>query len=271
MIRLDRVCAMAALLLSVSQLSVEAQESKTGGLHAKLVGQWSYTTGERAGQKVDMSRMAGDVTFRKNDLTLPAGPDEQFLIAYSIDETKKPATIDLTIKDGPVKEGKSVGILKIEGDTLTLCYCFEGSERPKKFESTEDNGAHLFVLKRKSAMDVTKLPGDWTYTAGTRAGEKADAARLQGTVTFTKDTVTIPAGPDAKFVMAYKIDTSKTPATIDLEIKDGPVKEGSTKGIIKLEGNKLSICYSSEGAERPKAFTSTEKDGNSLFELKRKQ
>jgi uncharacterized protein (TIGR03067 family) len=269
MLRSGLVCVTAALLLSISALSVEAQETKTGGLHAKLLGQWSYISGQRAGQAVDMSRLAGDVIFRKNDLTLPAGPSEQFLIAYSIDETKKPATIDLSIKDGPVKEGKSGGILKIEGDTLTLCYCFEGSARPEKFESTEDNGAHLFVLKRKTAMDVAKLPGDWDYTAGTRAGEKTDATRLQGTVSFTKETVTIPAGPDASFVMAYKIDASKTPATIDLEIKDGPVKEGKTKGIIKLEGDKLWICYSSEGGERPKDFTSTEKDGNSLFELKR--
>jgi uncharacterized protein (TIGR03067 family) len=251
--------------------SAIAQEVKKGSLHSKLLGKWTYTSGQRAGETVDPSGLPGDVTFRKKDLTLPAGPEGEFLIGYSLDESKKPATINLSIKDGPVPEGTSVGILKIEGDTLTICYSFDGSGRPAKFESTEQNGAHLFVLKRKPAIDVTKLLGDWTYVSGKRAGEMSDASRLQGTVTFAKDTVSLPGGPDARFVMAYKIDASKSPATIDLEIKEGPVPEGKAKGIIKLDGDKLSVCYAPAGSERPKSFVSTEKDRNFLFTLKRQK
>ncbi len=273
MIRSGLIAFSVVLLASTAVLSAETGETKNqeGGLHARLLGHWSYLSGKRAGQTVGQDRLAGTVTFRKQELTLPAGPTGEFLIAYSIDTSKTPATIDLSIKDGPVKEGKSVGIMKIDGDQLTLCYVPEGKPRPDKFESTEENGAHLFVLKRKPALDVAKLPGEWTYVSGERAGSKADSSRLQGTVTFTQDTVTLPAGPDAKFVMAYTIDASKTPATIDLEIKDGPVQEGKVQGVIKMDGDKLSICYHPEGSKRPSAFTSTEEDGNFVFVLQRKK
>jgi uncharacterized protein (TIGR03067 family) len=268
MLRSGFVFLSVALLVTAP---AAAQETKKESLHSKLLGQWTYTSGQRAGESVDLSRLAGKVTFRKTDLTLPAGPSDNFLIAYSIDESKNPATIDLSIKDGPVKEGKSLGILKLEGDTLTLCYQFGGTERPTKFESTAENGAHLFVLKKQPAVDASKLIGDWSYVSGKRAGQESDASRLIGPVTFKKETVSLPAGPDVRFVMGYKIDPSKTPATIDLEIKEGPVQGGKAKGIIKLDGDQLSLCYAPEGMERPKDFSSTEDDGNYLFVLKRQK
>jgi uncharacterized protein (TIGR03067 family) len=54
----------------------------------------------------------------------------------------------MEIKDGPFQGGKAVGIITLEGDELKLCYSPNGDKRPAKFESTADNGAHLFILKR---------------------------------------------------------------------------------------------------------------------------
>jgi uncharacterized protein (TIGR03067 family) len=63
---------------------------------------------------------------------------------YAIDAGKKPAAIDM-------KYSASVtytGIIKVEGDTMTLCYSRNADERPKTFESPENSTVILIVLKR---------------------------------------------------------------------------------------------------------------------------
>ncbi len=90
------------------------------------------------------------MTFTKDTVTVPAGPDMKFLMAYTIDTKTSPATIDLTIKDGPVKEGKAIGIIALEGDLLKIAYVpDEGSpKRPTKFESAKDSAVMYFTLKK---------------------------------------------------------------------------------------------------------------------------
>src|SRR5262249_54455282 len=99
-------------------------------------------------EKIDKERLAAKVTIKKDELHIPAGPDMKFIMGYKIDASKSPSAIDMDIKDGPVKEGKAVGIIALDGDTLKLCYDPMGVTRPTKFESTKDNGAFSFVLKR---------------------------------------------------------------------------------------------------------------------------
>ncbi len=121
------------------------------------------------------------------------------------------------------------------------------------------------------ALDPAKLLGDWKYTAGKRAGEDVPEERLAGDVKVTKETFTLPAGPDSTFVMAYKLDAKKTPAAIDFEIKSGPVDEGSAKGVIKLiDKDTMQLCYDPNNAKRPEKFESTKENGFFLFTLKRK-
>ena len=123
--------------------------------------------------------------------------------------------------------------------------------------------------KKAPALDVEKLYGDWEYVSGVRAGEDVMKERLAGTVTISKENFKLPGGPDVEFVMSYTIDTTKSPAEIDLKIESGP-EEGKAKGLIKLEGNKLWLCYEPMGGDRPKKLESTEENGAFLFELTRK-
>jgi uncharacterized protein (TIGR03067 family) len=69
---------------------------------------------------------------------------------YKLDPTAKPKTIDIIHRPPDQEEEKALGIYKLEGDTLTICAPRDpnAKERPKEFESKEDSGIILMVLKR---------------------------------------------------------------------------------------------------------------------------
>ena len=67
--------------------------------------------------------------------------------AFTIDDKNKPAAIDMKLS-GLAASTTYTGIVKIEGDTMTLCYSRNGDERPTKFESPEGSTVVLIVLKR---------------------------------------------------------------------------------------------------------------------------
>lgn len=118
-------------------------------------------------------------------------------------------------------------------------------------------------------LDSSKLVGTWTYVSGMRAGKKVGKESLMGNVVITKDTLTMPAGPEAKFVIGYKIDNSTSPAKIEMSIKDGPVKEGKASGLITLKGKRLILCYVAAPGDAPKKMKSTEENNAFYFVLKR--
>ena len=141
------LCTLGLALVVVLAAPADDKKEKLSIDPAKLVGEWAYVAGVRAGEKVPQDHLAGTVTFGKDTVTVPADKDSKFLMEFKIDTSKTPATIDLNIKDGPVKEGKAVGIIELNGDTLKLCYTIQGN-RPEKFESTKENMAFCFTLQR---------------------------------------------------------------------------------------------------------------------------
>ena len=147
---MQRLIAVGIGLLVVPLLLADEAKKDAKFDESKLLGDWTYVSGKKMGEDVEKDHLQGKVTFAKDTITLPGGPDQKFVMAYKIDAKSSPAKIDLEIKDGPVKEGKAQGIISLDGDELKLCYIpnFGDAKRPSKFESTKDNGAFLFVLKK---------------------------------------------------------------------------------------------------------------------------
>jgi uncharacterized protein (TIGR03067 family) len=144
------VATLVGALLAVTGVNAEEAKDKVAFDPAKIVGVWTITSGVRAGDKVDKERLQSKITVTKDTFTVPAGPDQKFLIAYKIDTRANPPAIDMEIKEGPVNEGKALGLITLDGDGFKLCYVVkEGADtkRPAKFESTKENNAFLFVLK----------------------------------------------------------------------------------------------------------------------------
>jgi uncharacterized protein (TIGR03067 family) len=75
------------------------------------------------------------------------------------------------------------------------------------------------------------------------------------------------------YTCKVKVDAEAKPnATLDFVIEDGPeeAKGKTSKGIYKLDGEKLTLCVSVPGKDRPKDFAQTE-DEAYLFSLKKQK
>ena len=137
-----------------------ANRVKNGGARPKfnpkkMIGTWNVKKGVRAGKEVAKERL-GKIMIDKENVTIPAGP-EKFVMAYKVNIDKRPAQVDMKITGGPAPEGsKAVGIIKGGGKRITLCYDPTGAKRPASFESTEENGYHLFVIEPEEDSDSSK-------------------------------------------------------------------------------------------------------------------
>lgn len=264
--------SLLGVFLILGQIATAQDEkSKTDDkFDAKsLVGSWKVTSGKKSGAKSEGHALPADIKVTDKTLTIPAGPDDAFVMAYELDTSKSPMQIDLEIKEGPAPEGTTAaGIFKYEDNKLTLCYNAMGADRPADFESTEENGFFLFVMEKNASINAKDLVGDWVYDTGTRGDVESAPERLQGNVKITDETFTLPGGPDVEFVMAYELDTTTSPAQIDFEIKEGPAPEGTTAvGIIKYEDGVITVCYNPQGEKRPAKFNSDSDNGWHMFTL----
>jgi len=106
------------------------------------------------------------------------------------------------------------------------------------------------------------LQGTWgTEGEGLEAKWTFDGEKVKATVNGTD------------YNCKAKVDTAAKPfATIDLLIEEGPedAKGKTSKGIYKLDGEKLTICVSAPGKDRPKEFTQVE-DEAYLFTMKKQK
>jgi uncharacterized protein (TIGR03067 family) len=123
--------------------------------------------------------------------------------------------------------------------------------------------------KKEGGFNAAKMVGTWNYVSGEKNGEKLDKDHFKGSkVVITKDKITLE-GEQGKFVIDYKVDATKTPAALSMEITEGSQGVGSTaKGIVEVKGDELKLCYAAEG-DAPTKFEAKEGSNAHLFILKR--
>jgi len=105
--------------------------------------------------------------------------------------------------------------------------------------------------------------GKWVVESVTRDGKAVDALKgavrvhTDGAYTFTpaKDSKAEPSSG------TYKINATKTPMHIDTAAKGGTFDGKTLQGIVKVDGDTLTIAYAAPGKDRPTAFESKEGSG----------
>ncbi len=125
----------------------------------KLEGSYTVVSGERDGKALPKEGFEGAmVTFTdKKVLGTDKTKTEFFSSSYTVDKSKTPWVISMTEskamgKDGDKEKYKkdqgasATGLIKQEGDTVTLIYALPGGKAPTEFKAGENQ--HLFVLKR---------------------------------------------------------------------------------------------------------------------------
>jgi uncharacterized protein (TIGR03067 family) len=112
-----------------------------------LIGEWLGESGARGG-KPENPPAGTTITFAADGkIRFKEGSDAKHEEGtYKSDSKKDPAEIDIvpSIAD---KAPTILGIYKIEGDTLTLCFSMNG-ERPKAFAAPPGSEVMLVVCKR---------------------------------------------------------------------------------------------------------------------------
>jgi uncharacterized protein (TIGR03067 family) len=115
-------------------------------LIAALQGKWQMTSRIQDGVASEKKLIKyRTMTFEGDKFTLRDGDKVYGKVAYKINAAKKPAWIDTRFIDPDT--GSDEGIIKVEGDTMTMCLGY-GNGRPDKFESEEGDGRILAVYKR---------------------------------------------------------------------------------------------------------------------------
>ena len=137
---------MTPLVLGLA-LTLAAPAPKKGDEPpARLEGDWlveSFEGGpdERPPGNLQFRFADGKVTV--SDAGRPQGKADE--TTYTVDLTKKPATIDIK----PGRGDKVVlGIVEIKGDTLKLCFGKDATERPTEFKPDAEKRIIVVHLKR---------------------------------------------------------------------------------------------------------------------------
>jgi uncharacterized protein (TIGR03067 family) len=122
---------------------VPAQEAKEPA--PMLEGSYTVVSGEKDGKPVPAEHVKGSLVVFTRDKIVGTDKDKKefFAANYTLDASKKPWAIRM--KSTSPKEAEAAGVVKKEGDTVTIAYGAPGGEAPTQFKTKENQ--HLFVLK----------------------------------------------------------------------------------------------------------------------------
>ena len=105
--------------------------------------------------------------------------------------------------------------------------------------------------------DVRIIQGTWTFESSEAGGKALPAGELKGLIlTFEGDKHTVKKGDEVIQVGTQKLDSSKSPKTIDVTMTEGVNKGAVMLGIYEISGDTLKVCFDPEGKKRPTEFKS---------------
>jgi uncharacterized protein (TIGR03067 family) len=145
-----------ALTAGGRPVTADDKTSAGGKDTAALEGGYTVVSGEMDGKAVPAADVKGSVVRFTGNQILGTDKDKKefFSTTYTLDTSKKPWVIHMTSKQP--KEERADGLIKKDGDTVTIVYALPGGAMPTEFKTKAKQ--HLFVLKStgKDGKDAPK-------------------------------------------------------------------------------------------------------------------
>jgi uncharacterized protein (TIGR03067 family) len=138
-----RFCLLAMIPLALLGAAPGEDDEKE---RKALQGVWTLVELTESGKNTAEDKKPMEVIFRGKGVVVNVKGESLGRATYTLDLTKKPRRIDVTLAKGEEKH-TFTAIYELDGDTLKLCH-FVGEKKgyPEKFEATKDTV--LAVLKR---------------------------------------------------------------------------------------------------------------------------
>jgi uncharacterized protein (TIGR03067 family) len=119
---------------------------------AKLQGTWKVVSLVNSGEPVSAAKLKdARLIVETNKYTYKG--EENYQGTFTLDSSATPRVVNATFVDKFGKEqGVAVGIYRLDGNRVTICWGELGEERrPKTFASVLNSGHRLIVLERADA------------------------------------------------------------------------------------------------------------------------
>jgi uncharacterized protein (TIGR03067 family) len=114
-----------------------------------LEGKWKVETAEAGGKALESEEMKELLVTIAGDRYEVQVKDKTDRGTLKLNETQKPKEMDATDTEGD-DVGKVIkAIYELKGDTLRVCYAFNGAERPKEFTTKADSPILLVTYRRE--------------------------------------------------------------------------------------------------------------------------
>ena len=128
-----RIAAFAVAIVSGTfGAPLTADDKKVDG--HELQGTWAYQSMEWDGKHLPAAQISTTtITFEKDEFTVKVGGKVTMAGTFKLDRAKSPKTFGAVVTEGPGKGSEPLGIYKLDGDTLTVCFRPTPGERPGGF------------------------------------------------------------------------------------------------------------------------------------------
>ena len=145
------LCLLTAIGLILA--AIGRADDKQPAAKGALEGDWKLASVQLNAQPLPMEKLQdARLAVRGPKYLLKLGDVRLDMTHVLLDDKKLPQEMDLTVVEGPEKGKTFHAILRLEGDTLTVCRSIEsGKDRPTEFVSKPDSGLLLVVWKRTKA------------------------------------------------------------------------------------------------------------------------